>query len=77
MPLKCLSPPVNFYCPLQGGVSFVDVFCYLFLTFYFIILSFMFFANLFHLLERAEILSLLCVMFPCVFVTFAYGEHWR
>ena len=44
-------------------------FCYLCFTFVFIILKCLFLACR----ERADILTLLCVIFPCVFVTFPYG----
>ena len=44
----------------------MDPFCYLCFTFVFIILSCLFLAAL----ERPDLLALLCVMFPCVFVTF-------
>ena len=29
VPLFCLSPPILFYWPFQGGAPFVDPFCYI------------------------------------------------
>ena len=68
--LNMLKPSSElFYLPFQGGASFVDFFlCF---TFVFIILS-----CLFHVIvccKRADLLALLCVMFPCVFVILPYG----
>ena len=48
----------------------MDPFCCLCFTFFFIILSCLFLASW----EMADLLALLCVMFPCVFVTFPYGD---
>ena len=47
----------------------MDPFCYLCFTFVFIILSCLFLASW----EMADLLALMRVMFPCVFVTFPYG----
>ena len=51
----------------------MDLFCYLCFTFslsYYLVFSLQ---PCDHLLEMADLLALLCVMFPCVFITFPYG----
>ena len=53
---------------VQGSASFVDPFLFLCLTFVFIILSGVFLTCW----ERVDLWALLCVMFPCDFVTFPY-----
>ena len=47
----------------------MDPFCYLCFTFVFIIRSCLFLTSS----EMADLLALMCEMFPCVFVTFPYG----
>ena len=47
----------------------MDPFCYLCFTFAFIMMSCLFLAAL----QSPALKRLLCVMFPCVFVTFPYG----
>ena len=61
--------------PFQGGISFVDCFCYL--CYVSVMLSCLFIAALWSpACEIANLLALLCVMFYCVFVTLPCGVLW-
>ena len=63
-----------FYWPFEGGVSFVDLFCYLCFRFflYYTIVS-VSCSLVITCWERADLLTLLSVLFPCIFVTFPSG----
>ena len=67
-----LNTPVKyFYQPFQGGTSFVDHLCYLYLVF--VILLRLFIAALWSPAGKGLTSWLSYVMFSCVFVTFPFG----
>ena len=72
--LTCLSHPVLFYWPFQGGASFGDPFCYLCLSLLYWLVCSLQLCD--HLLGRGgggwPLGSLVCDVFLC-FVTFPYG----
>ena len=67
-----LCPPVKyFYLPFQGGTSFVDHLCYLYLVYVMLSCA----CSLLpcgHLLGRFDLLALVCDV-NCAFVTFLCG----
>ena len=68
----CLSPPVNFFTGCSKAVLLLWIFFLICVSclFCYLVCSLQ---PCGHMLPRAEVLALLCVMFSCVFVTFPYG----
>ena len=65
--LRCLI----LYLPFQGGASFVDHFCCLYLSLLYCLVCSLQSSD--NLLGRTDLLVLLCMMFSFGFVTFPYG----
>ena len=75
MPKNMFKPSSDLFTDYSKAMLFVGHFCDLCLTFVFIYCTVwsVAYSLVTTCWERAVLLFLLCVMFPCVFVTFPYG----
>ena len=74
--LNMFKPSPNFYWLLQGGVSFVDPFCYLCFTFVFIMLFYLFFVALWLPVGKGLAFWLSSVWCFLVFLSLSHMVYW-